>query len=43
MIREAQQSDLEQIVNLYLDLHEKEIPQDNQHLRDTWRQIIDDT
>ncbi len=42
MIREAQQNDLEQILNLYLDLHEKEIPSNNEHLRNTWQQIIDD-
>ncbi len=30
MIREAQQNDLEQILNLYLDLHEKEIPSNNE-------------
>ena len=42
MIREAQQNDLEQILNLYLVLHEKEIPSNNEHLRNTWQQIIDD-
>lgn len=42
MIREAQQNDLEQILNLYLDLHEKEIPSNNEHLQNTWQQIIDD-
>lgn len=42
MIREAQQNDLEQILNLYLDLHEKEIPSNNEHLRNTWQQISDD-
>lgn len=42
MIREAQQNDLEQILNLYLDLHEKEIPSNNKHLRNTWQQIIGD-
>lgn len=42
MIREAQRNDLEQILNLYLDLHEKEIPSNNEHLRNTWQQIIDD-
>lgn len=29
-------------MNLYLDLHEKEIPSNNEHLRNTWQQIIDD-
>lgn len=40
MIREAQQNDLEQILNLYLDLHEKEIPSNNEHLRNTWQMAI---
>ncbi|MGN1421228.1 MAG: GNAT family N-acetyltransferase [Eubacterium sp.] len=42
MIREANKNDLEQILNLYLDLHEKEIPSNTEHLQNTWQQIIDD-
>lgn len=42
MIREAEKGDLAQILELYLHLHEKEIPQYNEHLKSTWQQIIDD-
>ncbi|MGN1131838.1 MAG: GNAT family N-acetyltransferase [Ruminococcus sp.] len=42
MIREAKQDDIKQLLELYLYLHEKTIPEDNEHLRDTWQQIIDD-
>ncbi len=42
MIREANQNDLRQILELYLYLHEKEIPDDNEHLKNTWTQILDD-
>ncbi len=42
MIREANRDDLKDILELYLDLHETEIPEDSEHLSDTWKQIIDD-
>lgn len=42
MIREAKEKDLKQLLELYLFLHEKGIPEDNEHLRNTWKQIIDD-
>ena len=42
MIREANRDDLKDILELYLDLHETEIPEDSEHLSDTWEQIIDD-
>ena len=42
MIREANRNDLNQILELYLYLHEKEIPDDNAHLKNTWTQIMDD-
>lgn len=42
MIREAIKYDLEDLLNLYLFLHEKSIPEDTQHLRETWNMIIDD-
>lgn len=42
MIREANSDDLKDILELYLDLHETEIPEDSEHLSDTWKQIIDD-
>lgn len=42
MVREADKKDLEQILQLYLYLHENSIPQDSQQLRDTWHNIIKD-
>ena len=42
MIREANRDDLKDILELYLDLHETEIPGDSEHLSDTWEQIIND-
>ena len=42
MIREANRDDLKDILELYLDLHETEIPEDSERLSDTWEQIIDD-
>ena len=42
MIREANSDDLKDILELYLDLHETEIPEDSEHLSDTWEQIIND-
>lgn len=43
MVREAEQSDLDAILELYLFLHEDNIPEKDEHLRDTWLQIIQDT
>ncbi len=42
MIREAKREDLNALLHLYLSLHEKEIPEDSQNLRDTWNQILED-
>ena len=42
MIREANKNDLDEILQLYLYLHEKSIPEDSQHLRSTWDNIIND-
>ena len=42
MIREANRDDLKDILELYLDLHETEIPEGSEHLSDTWKQIIND-
>lgn len=42
MVREAEQSDLDAILQLYLFLHEDSIPEKDEHLRDTWLQIIQD-
>lgn len=42
MIREAKQNDLEELLQLYLDLHVTNIPEDSKHLRNTWDTIIND-
>ena len=43
MIREAKYSDLDEILQLYMYLHEESIPEDTEHLRSTWENIINDT
>ncbi|MBQ4271607.1 MAG: GNAT family N-acetyltransferase [Clostridiales bacterium] len=42
MIREAERKDLDEILELYLFLHEENIPEKDDHLRDTWDQIMED-
>ena len=42
MIREANKNDLDEILQLYLYLHEKSIPEDSEHLRSTWDNIMND-
>lgn len=42
MIREAIQSDLKEILQLYLFLHEKSVPEDSEQLRKTWNNIMND-
>ena len=42
MVRKAHENDLQEILELYLYLHEKSIPEMSEHLADTWRQIIQD-
>ena len=42
MVREAVHDDLDAILELYLFLHEDSIPEKDEHLRDTWKQIIQD-
>ena len=42
MIREACEKDLDQILALYLYLHETSVPEDSQNLRNTWEQIVCD-
>lgn len=43
MIREACDSDLKEILELYLYLHEKEIPEESDHLKQTWDSIVNDS
>lgn len=42
MIREAEKKDLDELLRLYLFLHEDSIPEHDKHLESTWDQIIDD-
>lgn len=42
MIREANANDLNEILQLYLYLHETKIPENSEHLRQTWDMIIND-
>ena len=42
MIREADKNDLQQILELYLYLHETDIPEESEQLRHTWDNIISD-
>jgi len=42
MIREANSNDLQQMLELYLYLHEDSIPEDSPRLQDTWNSIIND-
>ncbi|MCD8131437.1 MAG: GNAT family N-acetyltransferase [Lachnospiraceae bacterium] len=42
MIREAKEYELNEILQLYLYLHETSIPADTQHLRTVWSEIIKD-
>lgn len=42
MIREAKKEDLEELLELYLDLHEESIPEQSDRLSGTWEQILED-
>lgn len=42
MVREAEFRDLDELLELYLHLHDTEIPEKNDHLRTTWDQILQD-
>jgi len=42
MVREAVKEDLDELLNLYLFLHEKNIPKKSEYLENTWKIIIED-
>ena len=42
MIREVREEDLDGLLELYLHLHETEIPVHDEHLKKTWQTIIND-
>lgn len=43
MIREANKNDLQEILQLYLYLHETSIPENSENLANTWDSIINDS
>lgn len=43
IIREANKNDLKKVLQLYLYLHEKSVPEDTAHLKNTWESIVNDT
>ena len=42
MVREVMEKDLEEVLQLYLYLHEKSIPERSEHLIAAWNQIVED-
>ena len=42
MIREINENELNELLELYLYLHEESIPEMTGHLKDTWNTIIQD-
>ena len=42
MIREAVYDDLDSLLELYLHLHDRSLPEHDDHLVNTWKQIMDD-
>lgn len=42
MIREARGNDLKEILQLYLYLHEKSVPEESEQLTKTWNHIVND-
>ena len=43
MLREARKDDLNAILELYLFLHETNIPEESEQLEKTWNKILSDT
>ena len=42
MVREVIKEDLDALLDLYLFLHEDNIPEHDKHLEETWEQILED-
>lgn len=42
MVREAKKEDLNEILELYLCLHEESVPKQSNYLSGTWKQILED-
>lgn len=42
MVREAEENELNELLELYLFLHENALPEMTEHLRNTWNTIMRD-
>jgi len=42
MVREVNENELNELLQLYLYLHEKSLPEMTEHLRNTWNTVIQD-
>lgn len=42
MVREANREDPQELLQLYLYLHEDTIPEQSENLANTWNQIVED-
>lgn len=42
MVREVNENELTELLELYLHLHENSVPENSEHLRQTWNTIIRD-
>ena len=42
MVREVNENELNELLELYLHLHEKAVPEMTEHLRKTWKTIMED-
>ena len=42
MVREVRENELNELLELYLFLHEKSVPEMTEHLKNTWNTIIED-
>lgn len=42
MVREVRKEDLEEVLQLYLFLHEKSVPELSEHLAAVWNRIVED-
>ena len=43
MVREIQQNELNQLLQLYTHLHETTVPEESDHLKQTWQTIMQDS
>ena len=42
MVREIKENELDELLHLYLHLHEKSVPEMTEHLKETWEMIVHD-